>query len=156
MAAAVTPGALPAPKKNTRYRVVLTATGFGTASVNSVTWTVSSGSLPAGFTLSKVTDYGSGAGGVASIAVVDGPTPNALNPGTFTATITASDGTNSATCVSTGVTLVVDGPDNQGYHGSEANRSTITTYDTIDHGPGLPIADALLRAWPSNPPSQNA
>lgn len=156
MAAAVTPSALPAPKKNTRYRVTLLGTGFGTAGVSAVAWTVSSGALPSGYTLTKLYDNGSGAGNVTSAAVVEGPTPGALNAGTFTATIQATDGTNTATCVSTSIALVVDGPDPQGYHGTEANRSTVTLPDAVDHGAGFSTADALLRQWPSNPPSQNS
>lgn len=156
MAAAVTPSALPAPKKNARYRIQLLGTGFGTAGVSTVTWTVSSGALPAGYTLTKLFDSGSGAGNVSSGAVVEGPGPSSLVGGTFTATIQATDGTNTATCVSTGVALSADGPDNQGYHGTEANRSTVTLLDAVDHGPGLPVADYLFRMWPTNPPAQNS
>ena len=156
MAAAVTPSALPAPKKNTRYRVQLLGTAFGTAGVSTVTWSVSSGALPGGFTLTKLWDSGSGAGGVTSAAVVEGSPGAVLNAGTFTATIQATDGTNTATCVSTSITLAVDGPDPAGFHTAEATRSNVTTIDQIEHGSGLAVADALVRAWPSNPPAQNS
>jgi|SRR5215469_1345665 len=156
MAAAVTPSALPAPKKNAFYSVQLVGTGFGTAGVSTVTWSVASGSLPAFLTLRKVSDSGSGAGGVTSVAVVEGKVPSALDATTFTCTITGTDGTNSASCTSTSVTKGVDGPDPAGFHLSEANRTSVATIDQIEHGAGLSVADSIARQWPLTGPSQNS
>jgi hypothetical protein len=144
MAISVAPAALPAPKKNAHYQLTLTATG-GTGPY---TWAVTSGALPAGFTVTRIND---------NQAVVAGRGPTTLVAGTFTATITATDTLSATgTCVSTAVNNSADGPDAQGYHGTEANRSTMTTVDQVDHGPGLPVADYLLRMWPLTGPSQNS
>lgn len=155
MTAAVSPSALPAPKKNAQYSVLLTATGFGTSSVSTVSWSVASGALPAFLTLTKVMDRGSGAGGVTSTALVSGKVPATLNATTFSATITATDGTNSASCTTTTVAETVDGPDPEGYHGTEANRSTVTTVDQYSTV-GLSAADEIARQWPLAGPSQNS
>ena len=144
MPVTVTPSALPAPKKNSHFQVILQAAG-GTGPYS---WAVSSGALPTGFVLSRIDD---------TRAVVSGKVPATLNASTFTATITATDSLSATgTCVSTTVALVVDGPDNQGYHGTEANRTTVTLLDAIDHGAGLALADALTRMWPLVGPSQNS
>jgi large repetitive protein len=144
MAVTVTPAALPAPKKNGHYQVVLQAAG-GTGPY---AWSVSSGALPAGFTVIRIDD---------SRAIVSGRGPSTLVAGTFTATITATDSLSATgTCISTAVNNSQDGPDLQGYHGTEANRTTVTLLDAVDHGPGLPVADYILRMWPLTGPSQNS
>jgi hypothetical protein len=144
MAVSVSPGALPAPKKNSHYQLVLTASG-GTAPY---TWAITSGALPGFLTLSRLND---------TQALVSGKVPATLNAATFTATITATDSLSATgTCVSTGVTQGVDGPDATGYHGTEANRTTVTTVDQFEHGSGLTVADALQRMWPLTGPSQNS
>jgi hypothetical protein len=162
MAFTITPSALPVPKKGTFYSVFLIVTaGLVDASIP-VTWTVSSGALPAFLTLSKYAE--SKAGGTSgqftptfSIGLVSGRVPNTLDATTFTATITAT-GTDvqTGTCVSTTLAKVADGPDSQGYHGTEANRTTVTLLDAVDHGPGFSVSDYLLRMWPLTGPSQNS
>jgi hypothetical protein len=156
MTAAVAPTALPSPKKNSQFSVQLIATGFGTAGVSTVTWSVASGALPTFLSLRKIGDSGTGAGGVTSVAVVEGKVPATLDATTFTCTITATDGTNSASCTSTSVAKAVDGPDPEGYHGTEANRSVVVTPDQLDHGAGLSPADSIARMWPLTGPSQNS
>jgi hypothetical protein len=143
MAVTVSPSALPAPKKNAHYQLFLTASG-GTAPY---TWAVTSGALPAGFTLTRIND---------TQALVAGRGPATLIAGTFTATITATDSLSVAgTCVSTAVNNSADGPDSQGYHGTEANRSTVTTIDQFRAGQ-LTAADLIARMWPLTGPSQNS
>jgi hypothetical protein len=143
MAVSVSPSALPAPKKNVHYQVFLTASG-GTAPYS---WAVTSGSLPAGFTLTRIND---------TQALVSGRGPSTLVAGTFTATITATDSlAATGTCVSTGVNNSADGPDPQGYHGTEANRTTVTTIDQFRQGQ-LSAADQIERMWPLTGPSQNS
>jgi hypothetical protein len=162
MAITISPGALPAPKKGTFYQVFLSIVSTPTLPILPVTWAVTSGALPAFLTLSKVRDlpvYDGSPNSISSLAVVQGSVPSTLNTGTWTATITATDSTPTtpltATCVSTGVTIVADGPDIEGYHGTEANRTTILTVDAFAQGK-LAVADALARAWPLSPPSQNS
>ena len=143
MAITVSPSALPAPKKNVHYQVILTATG-GTGPYS---WAVTSGSLPAGFTVNRIND---------TQAVVSGRGPSTLVAGTFTATITATDSLSATgTCVSTSVHNSADGPDPQGYHGTEANRTTVTTIDQFRTGQ-LAVADYIARQWPLTGPSQNS
>jgi hypothetical protein len=143
MPVSVSPSALPAPKKNSHYQLFLTASG-GTAPYS---WAVTSGALPAGFTLTRIND---------TQAVVAGRGPSTLIAGTFTATITATDSLSATgTCVSTGVSNSADGPDPQGYHGTEANRSTVVTIDQFRQGQ-LTAADLIERMWPLTGPSQNS
>jgi hypothetical protein len=145
MALAVVPSALPAPKKNSHYQVFLTTTG-GTLPIS---WAVTSGALPGFLTLRRTSD---------NQAVVEGHVPATLNAGTFTATITATDSAGTpltATCVSTSIALGVDGPDSQGYHGTEANRTTVVTIDQFRAGQLTP-ADLIARMWPLTGPSQNS
>jgi hypothetical protein len=160
MAISVAPATLPVPKKNSFYQVYLVATGMNANnSTFPVTWTVSAGALPAFLTLVKIADVlGGGTGGVVplSIAAVQGKVPAVLNAATWSATIQASanaDGT--ATATATTIATGIDGPDAQGYHGTEANRTTVTLLDTVDHGPGFAVADYLARMWPLTGPSQN-
>lgn len=144
MAVSVTPSALPAPKKNSYFSVFLFASG-GTGPY---TWAITSGALPTFLTLSVVNS---------NTALVSGKVPSTLSATTWTATITATDSlAATGTCVSTTIATAVDGPDPQGYHGTEANRTTVTLPDALDHGPGLSVADSLARLWPLTGPSQNS
>lgn len=145
MAVTVSPTALPAPKKNSHYQVILTGAGASPAGTP-LTWSVSAGALPGFLTLRRLND---------TQAVVEGKVPSTLNAGTFTCTIQCTDGSTTASVTSTTITLGVDGPDATGYHGTEANRSTVVTVDQFEHGAGLPVADALQRMWPLTGPSQN-
>lgn len=145
MAVTVSPAALPARKKNAFYAVILTAAG-GTGPYS---WAVTAGALPTGTTLTRIND---------TQAVVQGKTPAALDAATFTCTITATDSLSATgTCVSTTVTHIVDGPDAQAYHGTEANRTTVQLIDQIEHGTGITsAADAIQRMWPLTGPAQNS
>lgn len=145
MAVSVSPAALPSRKKNSFYSVILTASG-GTGPYS---WAVTAGALPTGTTLARIND---------TQAVVQGKTGPTLDAATFTCTITATDSLAAAgTCVSTTVAHIVDGPDPTGYHGTEANRSTVLTVDQVEHGAGIPsAADAITRAWPLSGPAQNS
>jgi hypothetical protein len=162
MAFTISPSALPAPKKNSFYSVYLVITaGLVDASIP-VTWAVTSGALPGFLTLAKVYEGKSGGSApnspVISVACVSGKVPATLDATTFTATITAT-GTDAqtGTVVSTTIAKGVDGPDAQFYHGTEANRTTIQTYDSVIHGTGLTaVADAIQRLWPLTGPSQNS
>jgi hypothetical protein len=145
MAVSVSPTVLPAPKKNSHYQVILTGSGASPAGTP-LTWSVSSGALPGFLSLRRLND---------TQAVVEGKVPSAQNAGTFTCTIQCTDGSTTASVTSTSVTLGVDGPDPQGYHGSEANRSTVITADQFERGTGLPPADAIARMWPLSGPAQN-
>jgi hypothetical protein len=145
MAVTVSPTALPAPKKNAHYQVILTGAGASPAGTP-LTWSVSSGALPGFLTLRRLND---------TQAIVEGRVPNSLNAGTFTCTIQCTDGSTTASVISTGVALGVDGPDPQGYHGSEANRTTVTTIDQFRQGQ-LSAADQIERMWPLTGPSQNS
>lgn len=145
MAVTVSPGALPAPKKNTNYQLTLTASG-GTAPYS---WAVTSGALPAFLTLKQINP---------TQALVSGKVPGSLNSSTFTATITATDSlAATGTCVSTGVTTSVDGPDPEGFHGAtESVRTQVATADQVFQGSGLTVGDAIARQWPLSGPSQNS
>lgn len=150
MTMTVTPSALPAPKKNSHYQVTLTAAASAPSLVPPVTWAVTSGALPSFLTLTRIND---------TQALVSGKVPAALSATPWTATITATDSTGTpqtATCVSTSVASGVDGPDSTGYHGTEANRTTVTTIDQFEHGTGLNVSDSLQRMWPLTGPSQNS
>jgi hypothetical protein len=160
MALTIAPTALPAPKKGTFYQVFLVVTAGLVAASYPVVWTVSSGTLPAFLTLARVSEVkvgGTGDAPGAAVAVVSGKVPNTLDPATWSATITATAADAAVgTVVSTSIVKVVDGPDAQGFHGTEANRSTVTLLDAIDHGPGLAVADYIQRMWPLTGPSQNS
>lgn len=147
MPLAVLPATLPNAKKKSFYQVFLTTAG-GILPI--VSWGVT-GAFPAWLSLVRLNE---------NLAVVQGRVPNALSAATFSVTITATDSTPTtpltATCVTTTGLTIVDGPDEDGYHGVEANRATVQTVTQV-HQLGLTsAADAIQRMWPLAGVAQNS
>src|SRR6266568_5159728 len=142
MALTISPAAIPSPKKNSFFSVTFTTAG-GILPI--VSWVVTVGTLPTWMTLTVVDN---------NHMLLSGKVPKTLAATGSALTITATDSTPVTPLTAT-VTLaasgtVVDGPDEQGIHTTEALRATEATIDQFRQSPGVRLtpADWLARQWP--------
>jgi hypothetical protein len=164
MAMTITPSSISNAKKNSYYNVLYVPAG----GVAPYSWVLTSGALPTWLSFTTV-NIPVGTGSVTCLNIF-GYVPNALATGVLAPLFTCTDSTptthlTATVTTSTGGTIV-SGPDPEGYHDTEANRSEIVTVDQFRRGISgadntgtvntMTTADYIARAWPLDPPSQNS
>ncbi len=150
MAITIAPSAIPNAKKNSFYNVVFVPSG-GTGPYS---WVLTSGALPSWLAFEQVPPLTANSRGLRIFGLV--PATIVAASGVPLFTVTDSLAAVATVTTATGGTIV-DGPDPDGWHNTEAQRSGATIYDQWRFGTlPLPAADLQQRMWPLTGPAQNS